>query len=153
MCKHIHAALKALRPDSVNRGVKCENFTVIYKTILPAILVEYAFYTNKKDLAILKNNRAELCEATVKALCESFGIAYKATSVPQVQPNDSFKVKIIYKGKEGLNIREKASYNSKVVGQVHEGEVFTIVEVKNNMGRLKSGLGWISLSDKYVKKV
>ena len=153
MCKHIHAALKKLRPDSVNRGVKCENFTVIYKTILPAILIEYAFYTNKKDLVILKNNRAELCEATVKALCESFNITYKPRTVQPVQPNDSFKIKIIYKGKEGLNIREKASYNSKVVGQVHEGDVFTIEETKNNMGRLKSNLGWISLSDKYVKKV
>ena len=56
MCKHIHAALKALRPDSVNRGVKCENFTVIYKTILPAILVEYAFYTNKKDSDLILLN-------------------------------------------------------------------------------------------------
>ena len=159
MCKHIHAALKKLRPDSVNRGVKCENFTVIYKTSMPAILIEYAFYTNKKDLAILKNNRKELCEATVKALCESFGVAYKAATVQPVQPKqpsnngDSFLVKIIYNGKEGLNIREKASFNSKVVGQVHEGEVFTIVEVKNNMGALKSGAGWISLSDKYVKRI
>ena len=83
---------------------------------------------------------------------ESFNITYKPRSVQPVQ-QDSFKVKIIYKGKEGLNIREKASYNSKVVGQVHEGEVFTIVEVKNNMGLLKSKLGWISLSDKYVKRV
>ena len=80
------------------------------------------------------------------------------TAEPEVekptQPvEDTFKVKVTYEGKEGLNIREKASYNSKVVGQVFKGEVFTIVEVKNNMGRLKSGAGWISISSKYVNKM
>ena len=54
MCKHIHEALKKLIPDSVNRGFKSENFTVIYKANMPSILIEYGFYTNKKDLEILK---------------------------------------------------------------------------------------------------
>ena len=77
MCKNIHEALKKVRPGSVNRGVKSENFTVIYKATMPSILIEYAFYTNREDLKVLKNNRAELCEATVKALCELFNITYK----------------------------------------------------------------------------
>lgn len=156
MCNNIHSTLKKLRPDSVNRGVKCRNFTVIYNAKMPAILVEYAFYTNKKDLALLKNNRTELCEATVKALCESFGIAYRATSVQQVQnpdKDDSFKVKVTYNGKDGLNIRKDASSKSDIVGQVYEGEVFTIVEQKGVWGRLLSGKGWINISSKYVKKL
>lgn len=157
MCKHIHAALKKLRSDSVNRGVKSENFTVIYKANMPSILVEYAFYTNKKDLEILKKNRAELCEATVKALCESFGITYKAAAAakPATKPatQTSFMVKIIYAGSEGLNIRQDASASSKVVGVVKKDQVFTIVEQKNGFGKLKSGAGWISLNAKYVKKL
>ena len=40
-------------------------------------LVEYAFYTNLDDLKILKNNKDELVEATVKAICQYFGIEYK----------------------------------------------------------------------------
>ena len=167
MCKHIHEALKKVRPGSVNRGVKSENFTVIYKAAMPSILIEYAFYTNREDLKVLKNNRAELCEATVKALCELFNITYKKSSqinnTPAVQPvvkpsqpsstKTSFLVKIIYKGKEGLNIRQNADVNSKIKGQVFEGQVFTIVEVKNGFGKLKSGAGWISIGSKYVKKL
>lgn len=153
MCKHIHNTLKSLRSDSVNRGVKSQNFTVIYKAKMPSILIEYAFYTNKKDLAILKNKRDNLCEATVKALCECFGITYKAPTVKKENTQESFLVKIMYDGKEGLNIRAEANLTSKVVGQVYEGQVFTIVEVKNGWGRLKSNLGWISLNSKYVKKI
>ena len=164
MCDNIHAALKKVRPGSVNRGVKAENFTVIYKAAMPSILIEYAFYTNREDLKVLKNNRAELCEATVKALCESFNIPYqkdkKAAAAPAPAPVSdnngiatSFLVKIIYKGKEGLNIRKDADINSIIKGQVFEGQVFTIVEVKNGWGRLKSGMGWISMGSKYVKKL
>ena len=168
MCKHIHEALKKVRPGSVNRGVKSENFTVIYKAAMPSILIEYAFYTNREDLKVLKNNRAELCEATVKALCELFNITYKKSSetnnTPAIQPvaaipsqpsstKTSFLVKIIYKGQEGLNIRREADINSKIKGQVFEGQVFTIVEVKNGFGKLKSGAGWISIGSKYVKKL
>ena len=156
MCKHIHEALKKVRSGSVNRGVKSENFTVIYKAAMPSILIEYAFYTNREDLKVLKNNRAELCEATVKALCESFNITYKKPSSTPTQPvstKTSFLVKIIYQGKEGLNIRQDADASSKIKGQVFEGQVFTIVEVKNGFGKLKSGIGWISLGSKYVKKL
>lgn len=171
VCNHIHAALKKLRPDSVNRGVKSENFTVIYKAAMPSILIEYGFYTNRKDLEILKKNRSELCEATVKALCEAFNMPYntagaktqvKAPSTPVAQPavqkdtgsvNQSFLVKVTYKGKEGLNIRAEADTKSAIKGQVFEGQVFTIVEMKNGFGKLKSGAGWISLGSKYVKKL
>lgn len=44
-----------------------------------------------------------------------------------------------------LNVREKPTVFSKKVGQVHKNEVYTIVEVRGEWGRLKSGLGWISL--------
>lgn len=44
-----------------------------------------------------------------------------------------------------LNVREKPTVFSKKVGQVHRNEVYTIVEVRGEWGRLKSGLGWISL--------
>ncbi len=142
----IHAALKALNPKSVNRGVKVENHAVTKNAAMPAVLVEYAFYTNKTDLAILKNNRQELADATVKAICKHFNVAYK-------KPVDNFLVKIIYDGAEGLNIRQEPNSSSKVNGQVFVNQVFTIVEEKNGWGKLKSGAGWISLNKKYVTKL
>ncbi|WP_289147250.1 N-acetylmuramoyl-L-alanine amidase [uncultured Megamonas sp.] len=73
-------AMKQLDPNAKDRGVKSENFTVIYKASMPSVLVEYAFYSNLDDLKILKNNRNELVEATVKAICQYFGITYKISS-------------------------------------------------------------------------
>ena len=69
--------MKQLDAGAKDRGVKTENFTVIYKAAMPSVLVEYGFYTNLNDLKILKNNRNELVEATVKAICDYFGVDYK----------------------------------------------------------------------------
>jgi hypothetical protein len=49
-----------------------------------------------------------------------------------------------------LNYRSKPSMTGVIKGQTGKG-VFTIVEVSNGWGRLKSGAGWISL--KYVTKI
>ena len=74
---NIVKTMKELDPNAKDRGVKTENFTVIYKASMPSVLVEYAFYSNLDDLKILKNNRSELVEATVKAICNYFNIEYK----------------------------------------------------------------------------
>ena len=63
--------------------------------------------------------------------------------------DSSFLVEIIC---DELNIRQKADFNSKIVGTVKRGEVFTIVEEENGLGKLKSGAGYISLNEKYVKR-
>ena len=74
---NIVKVMKDLDPASKDRGVKSENFTVIYKASMPSVLCEYGFYSNLDDLKILKNNQAELVEATVKAICSYFNIEYK----------------------------------------------------------------------------
>ena len=51
-----------------------------------------------------------------------------------------------------LNIRQKADFNSKVVGTVKRGEVYTIIQEENGLGKLKSGVGYISMNSKYIKK-
>ena len=57
-----------------------------------------------------------------------------------------------------LNVRAEAGTHSKIVTQVRKGEVYTIVEEvmngKTKWGKLKSGLGYISLqfTKKYIKK-
>lgn len=95
----IHAVLKSLKGNSVNRGVKSENFTVIYKTNMPSVLIEYAFYTNKEDLVILKNNRQELADATVKAICKYFNVAYKKKEEKpkEEKPKEEVNPNVIYR--------------------------------------------------------
>lgn len=148
----IHATLKIFKPNSVNRGVKCDNFAVIKNAAMPAVLIEYAFYTNRTDLDILKNKRQELAEATVRAICEYFKVEYKK-EVTNEKKNNEFLVKIIYPGDDGLNVRKDANATSEIVTIVHQNQIFTIVEEKNGWGRLKSGAGWISLNAKYVSKL
>lgn len=156
VCNQIYNDIKAIDPKFKNRGGKVKNFTVIYKTIMPCILIEHAFYDNYKDYTLMMNNIDAFVEADVKAICKHFSITYKKpSSKPSTSQNSSVKyiVKVIYEGKEGLNIREKADFDSKIVGAIHCGEAYTIVEEKNGMGKLLSGAGWISISPKYVKKI
>ena len=84
---NIVRVMKELDPDAKDRGIKTENFTVIYKASMPSVLVEYGFYSNLDDLKILKNNKNELVEATVKAICQYFGVTYKEKVEPVIDGN------------------------------------------------------------------
>ena len=73
----------------------------------------------------------------------------KVSANTVVATDKTFLVKIIC---DELNIRQKADFNSKVVGTVKRGEVYTIIKEENGLGKLKSGIGYISLNTKYVKR-
>lgn len=62
----------------------------------------------------------------------------------------SYVVRIIV---DELNIRTGPSTSYEKVGELYKGDAYTIIEEKNNWGKLKSGVGWISLSKKYVEKI
>ena len=73
----------------------------------------------------------------------------KVSANTVVATTQSFLVEIIC---DELNIRQKADFNSKIVGTVKRGEVYTIIQEENGLGKLKSGVGYISLNSKYVKR-
>ena len=73
----------------------------------------------------------------------------KVGSTTQSNSDNSFLVEIIC---DELNIRQKADFDSKVVGTVKKGEVYTIVGEEDGLGKLKSGVGYISMNTKYVKR-
>ena len=118
---NIVKVMKELDPAAKDRGVKSENFTVIYKASMPSVLCEYAFYSNLDDLKILKNNRSELVEATVKAICQFFGIEYKKEITTNT--NKLYKVCIgAYKDKDNANkalneAKEKGFKDSYIIYQ------------------------------------
>lgn len=100
-------AIKLLDPNGKDRGVKTENFTVIYKADMPSVLVEYAFYTNLDDLKILKNNRSELVEATVKAICNYFNIEYKEKTTSNSSSASSTQLYAVCVGAYGYENAKK----------------------------------------------
>ena len=67
-----------------------------------------------------------------------------------------YKVKVL---DNALNIRDSASINAKINGVIKDNGTYRIVEEHYNStdkvtwGKLYSGVGWISLGSKYVKKV
>ena len=128
-----------------NRGSKKDTRGLYWlkNTRCPAILIEVCFVDDKDDSKIYLNNIDKVAQLIAE------GIANK----DKTSNNESFKVKVIYDGKDGLNIRNDASSKADVVGQVYKDEVFTIVETKGVWGRLLSGCGWINISSKYVKKL
>ncbi|MGN0595073.1 MAG: N-acetylmuramoyl-L-alanine amidase family protein, partial [Hominimerdicola sp.] len=67
-------------------------------------------------------------------------------------PAVPFKVKVI---DSALNIRTAAGVSNKAVGVICDKGIYTIVEVKAvgsaMWGKLKSGVGWINIGEKYCK--
>lgn len=135
-----------------NRGVKHAKFTVL-TCRATAILIEGGFMDSLNDYPIITSAKGQkaYAQAVAEVIIDYLKLTKKKVS-QSVTPStkDSFLVKITC---DELNIRQKDSFNAKVVGTVKKGEVFTIVEESNGLGLLKSGAGWISMNSKYVQKL
>ena len=60
-------------------AVKHELYTVLVKTNMPAVLIEYGFHTNRADVTLLLSDeyRDKLADATARGVCKWLGIEYK----------------------------------------------------------------------------
>lgn len=137
---------KAIGQNS--RGVKSgKSLYFVKNTTMTAVLCECAFINNDTDNDII-DTVAEVKKfgvAYAKAILEYFGITYKAETTSK--KDNSFKVRVSI---NNLNIRVGAGTNFVKRCTIAPG-VYTITEVKQGRGstkgwgKLKSGLGWISL--------
>lgn len=136
--------VKAIGQNS--RGVKYRpDLGVLRLTDMQAVLVECAFVDNKKDIKDWDEN-AELKKmgiALAKAAADWLNLPAKK--------NADFKVRV---KKKDLHIREAASVKAKSRGYIEPG-VYTIVEVSDEWGKLKSSTEktpkWIHLG--YVERL
>ena len=126
-----------------NRGHKTASFYVIKNTSMPCCLIEYEFYSNKDVVNLLKNRRELVCEATLKAICQYFNVAYKAPNAQQpiqrsVTNNPQPVKKELKNGTynvnatvtvNSLNVRKgrpgTAGYNT-ILGQLKKGQVVKV---------------------------
>lgn len=81
-----------------------------------------------------------------------------STSTPTVTPSTPAQTKTyktgVYKVNCHLNIRKEATSDSSLLGTITNNGEYTVTEIKNNCwGRLKSGAGWINVSDEYCTYV
>ena len=146
VCNAIYKDVYAIDKGFKNRGHKVNNFYVVKNTNSPAILIEYEFYSNKDGVKLLKNKRDLLCEATLKGICEHFGVAYKAPSAAVKQPvqeaakptnlpstkkpwkNGTYNAKVKVTA-SSLNVRSgrpgSAKYNT-IIGQLKKNQVVQV---------------------------
>lgn len=125
-----------------NRGKKYSTGLYVLKnTKAPAILIECAFVDNVTDKGQWD---AEKCAVAIAS-----AILGKVISDAPIQPsNDTFKVKVTT---DALNIRSGAGTQYSVTGCIRDRGIYTILQTQGNWGKLKSGVGWISLD--YTKRV
>ena len=116
----------------------------VASTNMPACIFETG--SIKADLQMLRYDYDEYGKALAKGLCKFLGITFKEESSKKVP----FKIK----AKMNLKIREDYSLTSKDTGKIcKKGTIYTITQIASNgtRGKLKSGAGWITITDKYVQ--
>ena len=98
----------------------------------------------------LYNRHGEIAATVNKKLgASTTSSAPVISTIPEAE-SANFAVKITT---NVLNIRSGPGTKYAQVGTVTKGKTVTIVETSNGWGKLKSGAGWISLNEKYIKKV
>lgn len=114
------------------------------------LILEHSFHTNTKMTKWLLNesNLEKMAKAEAKVIAEHFGMDKPA----EFQP---YLIKVTC---DSLNIRKTPKWDdSDVVGKIEDKGIYTIVGEtmcgKTKFGKLKSGIGWVSLGEKYVKRV
>lgn len=117
---------------------KTDEYYETNATNMPAVIFECGAI--KADLKRIKKHKV-YGEAIAEGICNYFDVEY----VPE-----EFKVR----AKKNLIIRKTSSLTSKRTGTAKKG-VYTITKVSSNgkRGKLKSGLGWITITDKYCEKL
>ena len=113
---------------------------------IDANLYEGLFMSNQQDVEQMKTE--EYANSYAKAIAESILSTYRSEV-----SNEPFTVRVKKDLGETLTVRDKAHYTGNMTGEVVPGEVVTIVAVENGWGKLKSGLGWINISGKFVEEI
>lgn len=112
-----------------------------------SILCEIGFMTNEVEADLMRSEAfcKEQGEDIARGILEYLEENDKA---PVSEPNGSFKVKT----KTQMNVRAGAGTNYKINSVAPVG-VYTIVETSGSWGKLKSGSGWINISEKYATRL
>lgn len=120
---------------------------------VPGLILEHSFHTNSAAVAwLLKDENLDKL-ARAEAECIASYLLEKDVCLNEEKDKDKaetniiptvpFSVRVLIKD---LNYRSEPSMDGAVKGQTGIG-TFTIVEVKNGWGKLKSGAGWIYLEN------
>jgi len=156
LAENIEAEVKKIGQNS--RGIKTRKnsrgedyFAFIRSIRCPSVILEGLFVDNATDVKIGDTvaEQKAFGVAYAKGILKTLNVKDTAPSKPKTEPveSSSFMVRITI---PNLNIRGGAGTQYQKKGFIKPG-VYTIVEVKNGFGKLKSGIGWISLN--YAERI
>lgn len=158
-----------------NRGVKIgKALYVLRKTAAPAMLVECCFVDDADDVRLYDADRMAkaIADGILNALLHTNAptppkdddvtggnpgsVSVKVPDAHEAAPGSkeppaspNFRVKITA---SALNIRSGPGTNYAVAGCIRDHGTYTITQTNGHWGKLKSGAGWICISDKYAKR-
>lgn len=151
LAEYMETASSQLGQNS--RGVKpTTSLYFLNKTAMPAVLVETAFIDNTDDISIIDT------EAELTIFGQVYGKAIlnyinKTTTPDQVPKDDVFLIK----AKVPLNIRKGPGVEYNIVGELDTTYKYSIIQTAQALdggtwGKLKSSVGWVNVSPKYVER-
>lgn len=168
--KHLRADCDYEYSYGLMRDVDMCGFTlaILRQTNMPSVLVEYGFMDYEKEAVKMLDPvwQKQCAEATVKGICEYFGMKYKRDITKKdehkkdnVEQDTSFKPYTVKIEEDILNVRKGPGAEYDKVTTVKKGDAYTVIdEVKSKDGDIWGLLkafkrerdGWINL--KYTKK-
>lgn len=109
-------------------------------------------FNSKLYLREFKDDKTKAIISTLKSGAIT-GVVFTKDLVKygSLQMKEDFKPYIIKVECDVLNVRAGAGTQFRVNGQIRKNEAYTIVAENKGWGKLKSGIGWISLE--YTKKI
>lgn len=134
------------------RGIKKENWTVIFQDRIAAVLCEGGFMDSTIDYPVITSEAGQrgYARAVAEGLIEFLDLKKKE---PVVETYKGY-IEIIYGGSDGLDIHTKPTFTGSVAKVAKKGEVFQVVgRIKVSgvyMYKLKDG-NYITSAEKYVK--
>ena len=134
------------------RGIKQANYTVIDQDRIPAVLVEGGFMDGSSDYKYITSGAGQLAYAKAVAYGLIEFLDLKRKEEPSTVALFRIKVANVQKG-DVLNVRKEPNANAEITHKLayNDPNIYTIVDVRNGWGKLKSGIGWINLN--YTKRV
>lgn len=114
---------------------------------VPGLILEHSFHTNSKTVRWLlqDSNLDHLAHAEAEAIASYFANNVKTEDAAK---SNEFCIRVAnVKAGDVLNIRKEPRPDADKTGALayNDPNKYTIVEVQNGWGKLKSGIGWINL--------
>ena len=131
----------------VNTG-KSETFKVGDRVVISKNATTYA--TGQEMASWVKGQTYTVQEAKSDRCLLSSIVSWVFNKDLTLEGAPAFQPYIVIVDTDVLNVRTGAGTSYPIATTVKKGQAFTIVEVKDGWGKLKSGAGWISLE--YTKK-